>query len=1788
MGLQHSYGAARVFSILVFAMGVFLCSCHHEIPAERAGVDSFPQQKKDSHAVLLEAKQRELFLASRQGLQFGVPTQAIPRAVSRMHAIERATVRRATSGAAAVPSFAGTWSFLGPQPISEKANFTGTSLGSNVPMTGRLTSVAADSHGLIVAGAASGGLWLSTNNGGSFNSVFDNEPTIAIGAVALDTTTNPSTIYVGTGEGNNSVDSLYGAGMFKSSNLGQSWTQLGTAATFDRGSFTSIAIDTSTVPPRLFAGVTSGFSASRADAPIFETDASKAGLWFSPNGGTTWSQYPESTFNHCDLAGGTTAPCPADDVKIDPTNPQNVYVGIDTSNVYISNDGGVTFHAAVFPVGHFNQSRQSLGVANQRVGPPIGPNNPAGAAVYAMIGAQDGAEYANMFVSFDAGNTWNSGTTLPPNVPSFTLNGTTIDGVSNTNFSQSFYDQAILVSQTDPGALFFGGVGLYKTSISNFGHGWTFLASNGGIHSDQHALAWDPAINQILVANDGGLYSFDPTKSPPTFTSYNSMINASQIQGIGAHPTNPNVLIAGFQDNGTQFFNGSVFNWFGPDSETGDGGFEFFDAKDPNFVYHDFSLDQVNHAQISASTDGGQTWCSAPAANPPACQVFDPEWTPNLQNLLNNTLDPGPAFYPALAVDPLTAHRVLFAASSVYVSTDGMKHWAQETDFDLTSNGAFEGTSCIDNSCAIEDLEFGPVDGQHGHPAWALAMSNLSGTVSFALSNSTQANVQLDVLHPHGDATWAEVTGSLDTLLKQLNPQSQGILSTQATSIGPDPHNSSVAYLALSGFTADTGVGHIFKTVNFGQTWTEADGGMPDVPVLKLLVDASDDSGLCANVACSKSVFAGTDIGVFHSSDGGNTWQPFNLGVIPPVPVYDMAQDSVNVIFAGTHGRGVFQLNGIVPTITPTVTATPTATLTATPTVTVTATPTRSATATATGTATATATPTITRTATTTATRTPTITPTATQTPTAAKLSSLHATVYQNGTQVTWQSGYQAHNLGYRVYRQTEGGPKVMVSPDLIAGSSLFVGPRASLVAGRSYSWWDVPSAPGTLYWIEELDLNGRKTLHGPIPADLPSAAQSNPPTKQNSASLRTLGLSHNSPVVFHAGRALRHLGASSAAPPNLADQRAIKLAISRSGWYRVPLRTLARNGLATGNGKRLHLYAEGVEQRFELRQGAVEFYGTGVDTLSTDTRVYWLVNGAPNNDHLVTTLPGSGGTSAGTDFLTTIERRDRSLYFPGANKSDGEDFFGTPVLSTPVDQIILAPHVSRPDNAEIEVSLQGVTTGGHNVNVQLNGTSLGTISFAGVTLQTATFPASQIVDGNNTVTLTAASSDDVSLVDHISLTYLRTFTADGDSVEFTAPGSDQVVVGGFGASQVRMVDVTDPSSPQELTVAPSQSAGTFAATAPGTGQRTILAFGADAVGAADSLTLHKPAHLAPFVGPADTILITTAGMMKAVTPLMNFRKSQHLLVKAFDIQQVYDTFSFGEKDPQAIKDFLSATQSANHPPHYVLLVGDASYDPRNFLGNTPDPDLVPTKLVDTEFFQAASDGWFVDFGNPGENQLAIGRLPGEQPEDVIAEVSKIIKYERSPIGHSFVITSDAEQGFIDGSASLVSKLPPGSTTTTLTRAADSSNRSQLLAAINGSPDVVNYIGHGSIDFWAGSKLGDGWLTGADSAHFTNSKHPAFFVLMTCLNGYFVDPQVESMAESLLRADGGAVAVWASSGITVPSGQVEANQALYDLLFGSSPPPAIGDAVRQAKAASSDPDVRRSWNLLGDPETHLR
>jgi hypothetical protein len=143
-----------------------------------------------------------------------------------------------------------------------------------------------------------------------------------------------------------------------------------------------------------------------------------------------------------------------------------------------------------------------------------------------------------------------------------------------------------------------------------------------------------------------------------------------------------------------------------------------------------------------------------------------------------------------------------------------------------------------------------------------------------------------------------------------------------------------------------------------------------------------------------------------------------------------------------------------------------------------------------------------------------------------------------------------------------------------------------------------------------------------------------------------------------------------------------------------------------------------------------------------------------------------------------------------------------------------------------------------------------------------------------------------------------------------------------------------------------------------------------------------------------------------------------------------------------------------------------------------------------------------------------------------------------------------------------------------------------LISGLDQGQKIVNYVGHGSVDQWRGSLL-----TSASASGLTNSRHLPLFVMMTCLNGYFQDAALESLAEALMKnGHGGAVAVWASSGMTTPTEQSVMNQQMFRLVLDSANAGSLtlGEATVKAKSAVSDVDIRRTWILFGDPTMRLR
>jgi len=819
---------------------------------------------------------------------------------------------------------------------------------------------------------------------------------------------------------------------------------------------------------------------------------------------------------------------------------------------------------------------------------------------------------------------------------------------------------------------------------------------------------------------------------------------------------------------------------------------------------------------------------------------------------------------------------------------------------------------------------------------------------------------------------------------------------------------------------------------------------------------------------------------------------------------------------------------------------------------------------------------------------------------------------------VSWRTGYEVDNLGFHVYREVNG-QQVRVTPGLVAGSALFVG-ATPLTAGRSYSWWDRSPVAGASYWLEEWELSGEKRWHGPVVAQPAMGEESEAMAATSSVLLSGLGAPEQ-PVTrvvrprleavepeagVHAQAQASILALTTAQRDQqwkLAAGQAVKIVVREEGWYRVSQEELMAAGLsAYVDPTKLQLFTDGQElpilldwernTRFRPGDG-IEFYGVGLDTLSTAERVYWLVAGTVLGKR-IPVESGTGGWSAGpASFPCEVERADRTLYFPALINGDQDNFFGAVIEATPVDQTVRVAHLDPGEQAELAVRLQGGTQGPHQVGVELNAVRVGTVEWDGLGVGELVVPlgTGMVLEGDNVVTLAAEGGEgDVSAVESIRIRYAHTWGAEGDALACTLDGFQQVTIDGFASPQVRVFDVTSPLAVEQVTGVVTPSGGGYAIEfgAPEAGTRALLAVGDGAVRRTVAVTANRTSSWHSATAGADLVIIGHRSLLASVEPLRALRTSQGLKVAVVDVEDVYDEFSFGAKSPQAVRDCMAwAKTSWYRKPRYLLLVGGASFDPRGYLG-LAGADLVPVKLVGTTYLETASDGWVVDFNGDGIEDVAVGRLPVATPTEATAIVAKIVAYDRTSGAKKVLLVADANDAgndFEGLSRRAKAVLPTTVAVAQVFRGTlgDPGTRDAFVAQLNLGQTLANYFGHGSVGVWRGNVL-----TSTDAVALRNTRFP-LVLSMTCLNGFFQDPRDPSIAEALLDAPGGAVAVWASSGLTVSASQVLIDEALLRLLFPKyGVAQTLGDATRAAKAATTDMDVRSTWILFGDPSAKLK
>lgn len=826
--------------------------------------------------------------------------------------VHRAALREELKSArTALDGAANNWTNLAPG-ANRNITYAGS---SNQDASGRTLAIAispADQN-LVLLGAAQGGIWKSTDRAATFRPVGDGLPSLAIKVLRF-APSNPNVVYAGSGEPHGST-SIYGAGVFKSTDAGETWQALpasGAGWNFDYLSVSGLQVD-----PRnantLF--VTTADVASYVVSYKPPPANRQTGVFKSTDGGQSWTLLKAATtYTYPGKQPGNNGFM---DLEIGgPSQPDLLYITEYYGGIYRSanagqswtrvtplNTGGFgAFPASVSSYGHpayggpYPRFTSSGYPDFSRIDIAVPTSNPS--VIYAAY-ATDG-----ILVDVDGDGTFDSKKDL--NLPGGLLFKSTNgggswswlgswlrDGVPEYCATQCDYDNMIAVNPANENDVVIGGSAnyndLWPDPIDNptrtlslpwrgmvyrtldGGRTWvdttphcTHISStsvqidNGGtmvtafpcdqfdptraIHPDIHTAAYAPN-GQIYVGNDGGIYRGTVTGSGTQPFDYrwenlNATLSTLQFYLFDSHPTNPNIIVGGLQDNSVAYFNGTFWDGWG----YGDGTLGLFEPGppigDPNHVYIGTQHNIHRHDGGGAKNlDASTGWHERMFSD---SKVADGESV---------------SFNPAFTIDAKQPQYVYGASDkALYISGNRGDTWAAVKPFAAT-NGR---PTVLESSFANNDL------------VWL----------------GTNAGYVYLYQYTGSGFTGAEA----DT----------GLPDRYVTKIVASTTDANTAWVAFSGYNANTPStpGKVFKTTNKGQTWANVSGNLPDIPVSALAVDPANANRL----------WVGTDIGVFSSTNGGTSWSS-NRYNMPIVAVTDLKYNATTgYLMAATHGRGLWRL----------------------------------------------------------------------------------------------------------------------------------------------------------------------------------------------------------------------------------------------------------------------------------------------------------------------------------------------------------------------------------------------------------------------------------------------------------------------------------------------------------------------------------------------------------------------------------------------------------------------------------------------------------------------------------------------------------------------------------------------------------------------------------------------------------------------------------------------------------------------------------------------------------------
>jgi photosystem II stability/assembly factor-like uncharacterized protein len=534
----------------------------------------------------------------------------------------------------------------------------------------------------------------------------------------------------------------------------------------------------------------------------------------------------------------------ASDVALDPTNPRNVFAGFWQMRrqpwelVSGGPGGGLAVSRDGGETWTWLAGEGLPGGIWGKVGVAVAPSDPR--RVYALIEAEEGG----LFRSDDGGESWARASD------------------HGALRQRAWYYTTLTVDPANPDVVWFPQVRLLRTIDG----GTTIRRVKGPHHADHHDIWIDPLDpRRILDANDGGVdVSRDGGES-----WYAAPLPISQFYHVSADNSVPYRVSGAMQDLGTASGPSNSLSsagitlgdWHGVGG--GEAGYTAHDPSDPNVVYageylgiftrYDHRTRQSRY--VGPWPEYGSGW----GAEFPRYRI---QWT------------------APITISPHDPKVVYHGANVVFRTRDGGQKW-EAISPDLTRDDESK-----------QKWSGGPITGDNTGVEWyctifAIAESPLERGLLWVGSDDGLVHVSRD-----DGATWTNVTGNVPGLPEW------GTVSV----IEPSPFDAGTAYLVVDNHRMDDVRPHLWKTADFGATWTSLTGGLPDDVYLHSVREDPRKRG---------QLYLGTERGVAYSPDDGASWAQLKLD-LPTVAVHDLVVKGDDLV-VGTHGRSIWILDDLTP-----------------------------------------------------------------------------------------------------------------------------------------------------------------------------------------------------------------------------------------------------------------------------------------------------------------------------------------------------------------------------------------------------------------------------------------------------------------------------------------------------------------------------------------------------------------------------------------------------------------------------------------------------------------------------------------------------------------------------------------------------------------------------------------------------------------------------------------------------------------------------------------------------------